>query len=297
MKLPRLLAIISVGRFFAASSLATSPLPRFAHVVVVIEENHSYAAVLGPQSTAPYLTALAAQGASFTQSFAITHPSQPNYLALFSGSTQGVVDDLAPAGVPFSAVNLASELAARGLSFAGYSQSLPAVGFEGTSFSTVAHENQYVRKHNPWCNWQTSQPGPNQLLPTVNLPFEHHFPIAAGDNFAALPTVAFVVPDERYDMHDGTIAAADSWLRQNLAAYALWAQTHNSLLIVTWDEDDGTVGNQIPTIFFGARVRPGQYAERVDHYRVLRTIEAIFDLGHAGPDTNGPISDIFLPKQ
>lgn len=63
-------------------------VPQPAHTVVVVMENHSYADIIGNPAT-PFINALARQGALFTRSFAITHPSEPNYLALFSGSTQG----------------------------------------------------------------------------------------------------------------------------------------------------------------------------------------------------------------
>src|SRR5690242_10517681 len=133
----------------------TSP-PRFDHVVVVIDENHSYSAVVG-SSSAPYINnTLIAGGALFTNSVAITHPSQPNYLALFSGSTQGVVDDTCPPpGSPYTTPNLGAALLANGFTFAGYSEDLPAVG------STVCNNLQYWRKHNPWVNWQGT--GTNQL--------------------------------------------------------------------------------------------------------------------------------------
>src|SRR4051794_28596939 len=69
-----------------------SAIPQFDHVVIVVEENHSYDEIIGAADL-PYINGLAANGALFTQSFAISHPSQPNYLALFSGSTQGVTTD------------------------------------------------------------------------------------------------------------------------------------------------------------------------------------------------------------
>src|SRR5690349_12741575 len=84
------------------------------HVVVVIEENKGYADVIG-NAAAPYLNGLAAQGALFDHSFAVAHPSQPNYLALFSGSTQGITDDSCPHTFP--GPNLASQLIEAGLSF------------------------------------------------------------------------------------------------------------------------------------------------------------------------------------
>ena len=67
-------------------------VPQPDHVVIVIEENHSYSEIIGSPN-APYINSLAAQGAVFTQSYAVTHPSQPNYLDLFSGFNQGVTDD------------------------------------------------------------------------------------------------------------------------------------------------------------------------------------------------------------
>src|SRR5713226_5584660 len=71
-------------------SIASLPLPD--HVVIAIEENHAYSQIIG-SANAPYLNSLAQQGALFTQSFALSHPSQPNYIQLFSGSNQGVTTD------------------------------------------------------------------------------------------------------------------------------------------------------------------------------------------------------------
>jgi hypothetical protein len=95
-------------------------------------------------------------------------------------------------------------------------------------------------------------------------------------------------------MHDGTIAEGDIWLKNNLSNYAAWAMTHNSLLIVTWDEDDGSQDNQIPTIFIGAMVKPGQYSEHITHDNVLATIEAIQGLKPLGNAANvKPIKDVW----
>ena len=77
----------------------TTTVPRPDHVVVVVEENHSSTNILG-NANAPYINSLANENANFTQSFAVTHPSQPNYLALFSGSTQGVTNDSCPTPSP-----------------------------------------------------------------------------------------------------------------------------------------------------------------------------------------------------
>jgi acid phosphatase len=83
-------------------------------------------------------------------------------------------------------------------------------------------------------------------------------------------------------MHDGTIQQGDSWLQAKLLGYVHWAKTNNSLLIVTWDEDDSSASNHIPTIFVGPMVKPGKYGQRITHYNVLRTLQAMYGLTYMG---------------
>jgi phosphatidylinositol-3-phosphatase len=250
-------------------------VPRPDHVVVVIEENHSFADVIGDTRNAPYLNGLAAQGASFSHSFAITHPSQPNYLALFSGSTQGVISDFCPH--TFRGANLGQELVGAGLTFTGYSESMPSDGYTGCT------SGSYARKHNPWVNFTNVPASANRTFAA--------FPA----DFTTLPVLSIVVPNLRDDMHDGTVAQGDTWLRDHLDGYVQWAKTHNSLLVVTWDEDDNGAGNQVPTIFVGQQVRPGSYAEQINHYGVLRTLEDAYGLPHAGASASAaPITDVWL---
>jgi acid phosphatase len=230
--------------------------------VIVVMENHSFSDVIGSPS-ARYLTSLAASGAEFTRSFAITHPSEPNYLALFSGSTQGVSSDACPDS--FTAPNLATGLLAAGLTFAGYEEGLPGPG------SPVCTAGNYARKHVPWADF-------SNVPAAVSMPFASW----PADAFARLPTVSFVIPDLCDDMHDCPVATGDAWLRAHLSGYAAWARLHNSLLIITWDEDDGSAANQIPTIMTGQRVKPGRYATPINHYSVLRTIEDAYRLPHDG---------------
>jgi len=95
-------------------------------------------------------------------------------------------------------------------------------------------------------------------------------------------------------MHDGTIAEADQWLSKQLAGYTNWAKKHNSVLIVTWDEDDFSRTNRIPTLFVGPMVKAGVYKEKINHYNVLRTIEDLYGLRHAGNSGSYlPIKDVW----
>jgi acid phosphatase len=95
-------------------------------------------------------------------------------------------------------------------------------------------------------------------------------------------------------MHSGSIQRADQWLQTNLASYVNWAQTNNSLLIVAWDEDNGTAANHIPTIFVGPMVKPGEYTEKITHYNVLRTLEAMYGLAYVGHSASAKtINDVW----
>ncbi|HEX8524811.1 MAG TPA: alkaline phosphatase family protein [Tepidisphaeraceae bacterium] len=273
-----------------ASTIALAQIPRPDHVVIVIEENTAEQHIIGNPS-APYINALANSGANFTNFYAITHPSQPNYLHLLSGSAQGVTSDATPTGVPFTTPNWAAALTNSGYTFGGFSETQPTIGFTGDSFTTVLGQNQYVRKHNPWVNWQATGPTipVNQISPLVNMPLTS-FPT----DFSLLPTVSVVVPNEQNDMHDGTIQQADNWLQSNLSAYATWAQTHNSLLIVTWDEDDHSQNNKIPTIFSGPMVKNVQTNVNWNLHNLGRTIEDMYGLSHAGVANNvAPIQGIW----
>ncbi len=262
----RIIQVLGVLFFSANAAVwaAEAPLPRPDHVVVVIEENHSYSSIIG-NAEAPYINDLASRGALFTQSFGLVHPSQPNYIMLFAGSNLGVTDNGVPKHLPFSAPNLGAALIAKGLSFRGYSEDLPEIGFDGRK------AGHYARKHNPWVNWQDA---PANAIPRVsNLPLS-----AWPADLTRLPAVAFVMPNLQHDMHDGSIAEGDRWLKANLDGYVQWAASHNSLLVFTFDEDDGHGGQRIPTIFIGPMVRAGRYDRVITHYNVLRTIEEFYGL-------------------
>lgn len=231
------------------------------HVVVVVLENKNAEDVV---RDGPYLASLAGAGASLTDMHAETHPSQPNYLALFSGDTQGVTDDDCP--LSFGAPSLGGELAAAGYSFAGYAEDLPRPGFAGCK------AGDYVRRHSPWIDFR-------------DVPKEVNQPLSAmPSDFTQLPTVSFVIPNLCHDVHDCSIAEGDRWLAQNIDPYAQWARTHNSLLIVTFDESESPDDhdNHIATFAVGERVTAGPVPERTDHYRVLRTLEDLYGLRPLG---------------
>jgi hypothetical protein len=261
------------GLVFCISRSAAEPLtpPRFDHVLIVIEENKNAAQVMG----ASYISALAAQGTSFTQMYALTHPSQPNYIALFSGSFQGVADD---AQHDLAAPNLATSLLAKGLTFSSYSEDLPADG------SRIFTSGRYVRKHNPVASFMNAPATTNLMLT--------RFPAS----YATLPTVSYVIPNLDNDMHDGLsvaaqVAAGDAWLKTHLDGYVQWARIHNSLFILTFDEplaSSPAAATPIATIFVGAHVRQGACAAMVTLYSILRMLDDMYQLPYLGNEAAAP---------
>jgi len=250
--------LLTAGLLAVAGNGADASAPD--HVVIVIEENRSVSQILGYPG-APFLNHLAAHGATFTDFYALTHPSQPNYIHLFSGESLGVIDNEVPAGTPFNAPNLASALFAAGRTFANYSEDLPFAGFDGATFGA------YASKHNPAVHWQSPSPGVFQLPLDVNKPFSD-FPT----DYSTLPTVSIVIPNLNNDMHDGTVEQGDAWLAQHIGPYAQWAMSNNSLLIITWDEDEFEQRNRIPTILYGPMIRVGEYQSTYTLHNLLRTL-------------------------
>jgi hypothetical protein len=244
------------------------------HIVVVILENKASAQIDGSPS-APYLNSLMTNSAVLTQSRAVAHPSEPNYLALFSGSTHNVTDDRCPLALG-AQPNLGRQLMDAGLSFAGYSEGLPSVGFTGCS------NGRYAAKHNPWIDF-------------TNLPSSVNQPASAfPSDYTKLPTVAFLIPDLCNDMHDCSVGTGDSWMRDHIDSYARWARANNSRLVVTFDEDDNASDNRILTFVSGAAVQAGRYGQPVDHYGLLATIEDLYGLNRLGSAaTATPIAGIW----
>ncbi len=174
---------------------AEKNIPRPDHVIVVILENHSFDQIMHPDR-APFIYSLGVGGALFVNSFAVAHPSQPNYFALFSGSTQNVSDDK---NHFFDAPTLAGALNAVHLSFSGFT------------------ETGSPREHNPWESFANSRATERSL---------NEFP----NDLTRLPTVGFVIPNLDHDMHDGSVREGDTWLRVHLGAYAQWAMTSQQLV-------------------------------------------------------------------
>ncbi len=275
-----------VSFLFLGNSKVYSEIPRPDHVVICVLENHAYQQIIGSAS-APYINHLSSIGANMVEYYGLSHPSQTNYIKLFSGDSQGVTSNNVPAGTPFSTPNLGASLLNSGFTFAGYSEDLPSIG------SLVDVSAGYARKHSPWVHWQGT--GTNQIPASCNLTLDN-FP----SDFNLLPDVSFVIPNLNNAMHDGVdptrIETGDRFVSDVLSPYVNWAMNNNSLLIVLFDEDDLLSSNHVPCIFVGPMVTPGQYAQTgYNHYDMLRTLEDMYGLPYAGITSGSkPIEEIWF---
>lgn len=256
-----------------------SSVPAISHITVVIMENYGYDRIVG-SGDAPYMNALAGRSASFTNSHGVAHPSEPNYLALFSGSTQGVTTDTCP--LTFDADTLANELTLHGYAFEGYAENAPPSGnpCSYAASSSVSSGYLYGRRHIPWSDF--SDVNFNAVTTTYG-----------GPSTTLTGAVNFIVPNICNDMHDCGVRAGDAWLAANVPAIEQYDAANNGLLIVTFDEAEYSAANQIYTVFDGPMIKPGSSGQYIDHYSVLRFIEDNFGLPDLGQSAYAvPISGI-----
>lgn len=275
------------------------------HVVVVLEQNRTNNAV-GDVANMPYSNQLASTGLVYTNAHGITHPTEPNTLAIYSGFTQFVSDNgqTYRFGAPNIASALNSKLVSPGVyrSFIGYVESLPADGDMTTIQASdpadpTSPEDLYARIRNPMAQFTDAGQRGSVTLGNarVNKTFANFPTTDAG--YAALPTVAYVVPNG-LDSGQGSNAQpaystdpaaydylrgrADTWLQDHLGGYVEWAKTHNSLLIVVTDEESTdshpsttvtSIVNGDPHLFLG-----GTNSTSVNHYNLLRTLTDMYGL-------------------
>jgi acid phosphatase len=260
-------------------------------------ETYGYEKIIGNPS-AEYINSLAAQYAVADQYYAISHPSLPNYLALLGGDTFGITEDCDDCFL--DRPSLPDQLDQHGFSWRSYQEDLPGPCFLG------AEAGDYRVRHNPFLYFRAVRDNPErcrQVVPLADLDAD----IAA----SRVPDLAWISPNLRHDMHDGSIADGDQWLASfvpRLLASDAWQQ--GGLLIITWDEADGSNAGPAPESACCAQPRGGHVLTLVispgsesgyhssaaaTHYSLLRAIEdgwGLSHLGHTGdPDVPG-MSDL-----
>jgi len=252
----------------SASAVASSTVIGSKRVWLIVMENRSYSQVID-DGDAPFINALAARYGLATDYHGVARPSQPNYLALISGSAQGVSDDSVH---DLDAKTLLDQLDAVGHSWHVYAENVPAGCYRGaTARNGPDGDGTYARKHEPAISFLSISRDPARCGRVTNL--ASFAPTAADFNL--------IIPNLCHDMHDCSTRAGDNWLAQFVPPLlASDAFRQGGLLVLTFDEASSRDDSQHTVMLFaGPGVAPGTRAKnRADHYALLRTIQSIFGL-------------------
>lgn len=242
-----------------------------AHIFIIVEENETAASIVGNKD-APYINSLIRHYSLATNYSAVSHPSLPNYLALTSGSTDGISNDCNPpnAGCEVNVTSVADEIEKSGRTWKAYEESMPSNCY-------AYNLSEYATKHDPFVYY-------SDILNNAERCKRHVVPFTqlASDLSATqtTPNYAFITPNLCDDMHDCSVATGDSWLAKYVPPIleSKAFTTQNSLLIVTWDEGNSST-NRVATILIGPGVKTGYTSDRsYSHYSLLRTIESKWSL-------------------
>lgn len=264
----------------------SSAVPVFDHVYLIVMENKEYGSIVG-SSSAPYANSLIRRYGLATNYHAVTHPSEPNYLALFSGSTQGIHDD----GVHnFSGKNLGDQLDAHGKTWRVFAENVPLNCYTGATASGGEDgAGKYARKHEPAISFTDISRSRSRCGRVTD--FSHFSPIAA--NFE------LIVPNMCHDTHDCSIRTGDTWLSKFVPRITGSSAFANSVLFITWDEGTTTWngGGHIATIVVSPRTPAGpRSAKAHSHYSLLHSIELAWGLGCLGHTcTANDLHEFFVP--
>ncbi len=274
--------LLAIAFLMGGAPLAFAGAPSghyFDRAIIVVFENTNYADAMKQ----PFFKHLADIGANFSNFTALTHPSQGNYIALTSGSVNGVTGD---GNYDLNVTNVADLLEAKGLTWKVYAEAFPGHCYSGGS------SGKYARKHNPFISYVDIQ---KNAARCANIVEASQF--AKDSANGTLPNYAFYVPNTDNDGHNTGVAFADKWYGQKFSPYLNNPQfMSNTVLLTTFDESGhSSPNNQIYTSIVGSMVKPGLISDHLTIESLLNLIEDNWDLGDLGKQdaTANPIPDIW----
>lgn len=278
----------TVSRRAAPAPAATSASSVLAHVVIIVEENKPKDTIVG-NSAAPYLNSLMHTYAMAQNYYGVTHPSLPNYLALTSGTFDGITTDCNPPGGACEAnvKNIADEIEQSGRTWKEYAESMPSPCYQYNS-------GEYAVKHNPFMYYPDITSNPARCNSHV-VPFSTFSKDLASTT--SLPNYSFITPNLCNDMHNCSVQTGDQWLAKIVPAIlnSPGFTKQRSLLAIVWDE--GYVGNNnVLAILAGSAVKKGYVSTAYyNHYSLLHTIEYLWGLSPlTANDRNAPLMTSML---
>jgi hypothetical protein len=249
---------------------ASAPsIPTFGHVFVVVMENKESGSILGNPS-APYINELADRYGLASSYSGVAHPSLPNYLALWSGSTQGVDDDRVYNFT--TGTTLADQIEAAGRSWHVAAENVPPVCYKGAVASGGEDgSGTYARKHEPAISWTSVSSDPKRC---ANITDFSHFDPNVGNFW-------LIVPNLCHDTHDCSIATGDDFMKSFMPRILTSAAFANSVVFLTWDEGTTSIGgggNTVTLVISPLGKASFESSTPHDHYSLLRTIESAWGM-------------------
>ncbi len=305
------------------AAASRSDLKNFQHVFVIMMENTGYDSLIG-NPNAPWINAAATTYGLATNYYGVTHPSQPNYIALTSGSTNGVLNDN---DITINVPNIVDQLESHGKTWADYQQSLSLCA---TKLDHACGNQLYERKHNPFVSYADVQSSPARMAHVVDLT-QLDSDLASGN----VADFSFIAPDQCHDMHgraatpsdpcdfsqvQSLIATGDAFLADLVSRIThSRAWTGNSVIFITWDESDFTGsgpfgfgdtsgccdanpggGHVVTLVLSHSNHSPRVSDDAANHYSMLATIEGGWKLGCLAFTCDvanvQPMSDLVGPK-
>ena len=252
-----------ISLLLAAGVSCVAQVPQASHVFVVVEENHSYSSVIG-SSSMPYLNTLAKNNVLATQYYANTHPSIGNYFMMTTGAIITNNDSLCST---ITNDNIVRHMLTAAKTWKSYAESLPSIGYTGCG------SGNYVKRHNPFAYFNDVADSSVQKMNLV--PFSQ---FATDLHDGHLPRFSFIVPNLMHDAHNGSLAAADAWLKTNIAPLLASSTFQNGgLLIIVFDEsvdsDTSHGGGHVAAVIIGPKVKKGFRLPTVyQHQDLLKTV-------------------------
>ncbi len=300
----------------AHTNVSNGKLKNFQHVFVIMMENTSFTSLIGNKN-APWINFAARTYGFATNYTGVAHPSQPNYIAATSGSTNGVVNDN---DVTIDVPNIVDQIEGSGRTWKAYMQSFSLCS---TPLDHACGNQLYERKHNPFISYTDVQNNPARVANVVD--FSQFSTDLANKN---VPDFSWISPDQCSDMHgrvgpssdpcnfgnvQGLIATGDAFLSSTVSAImSSSAFNGNSVIIITWDESDfpfndtsgccdaNPGGGHVVTLTISHSDHSSRTSNvAYNHYSMLATVEGGWKLGCLGftCDTTNvtPMSDLVGP--
>ncbi|KAF9174196.1 hypothetical protein BGX21_004909 [Mortierella sp. AD011] len=259
----------------------------FDHIFIIFLENTDFSLA----ASQPEIQALTAESVLLSNYHAVTHPSQPNYLAAVAGDYYGLNDD-EDHDLPANYTNIVDLLEEKNVTWKTYQEDMPSVCYKGYA----SDDGLYFRKHNPFISHESISLNSTRcqnVVPSSQL----YVDLNSTD---PMPNYMFYTPNMLDDGHNTTVKNASLWLAGFLPP--LMNNTkfiNNTLVVLTFDEteDYAIPSNNVYTLLMGDAIK--DFKNTTDntfytHYSLLSTVESNWGLGNLGRnDINKNLSNVF----